>query len=57
MVNIQTDFEKLLEELDLDGSRLIIMVDEFTETIDNILLKHGQVGSPSILATFSGIKS
>ena len=35
-VNFQTDLEKLLEELDLDGSKLIIMVDEFTETLDNI---------------------
>ena len=37
-INFQTDLEKLLEELDLDGGKLIIMVDEFTETLDNIRL-------------------
>ena len=51
-VNFQTDFEKLLEELDLNGGKLIIMVDEFTETLDNILLKHGKPEARRFLQTF-----
>lgn len=51
-VNFQTDLEKLLEELNLDGSKLIIMVDEFTETLDNILLKHGKQEARRFLQLF-----
>lgn len=51
-VNFQTDLEKLLEELDLGGSKLIIMVDEFTETLDNIFLKHGKQEARRFLQTF-----
>ena len=51
-VNFQTDFEKLLEEIDLDSGRLVIMVDEFTETLDNILIKHGKQEARRFLQTF-----
>ena len=51
-INFQTDLEKLLEELDLDGGKLIIMVDEFTETIDNIMLKHGKQEARRLLQLF-----
>ncbi|WP_394355913.1 hypothetical protein [Spirosoma profusum] len=51
-INFQTDFEKMLEELDLDGGKLIIMVDEFTETIDNIMLKHGKQEARRFLQLF-----
>ncbi|AUD01982.1 ATP-binding protein [Spirosoma pollinicola] len=51
-INFQTDLEKLLEEIDLNGGKLIIMVDEFTETIDNILLKHGKQEARRFLQTF-----
>ncbi|SFD70106.1 ATP-binding protein [Spirosoma endophyticum] len=51
-INFQTDLEKLLEELDLDGGKLIIMVDEFTETLDNIFLKHGKQEARRFLQLF-----
>lgn len=51
-VNFQTDLEKLLEEIDLDGGKLIIMVDEFTETIDNILIGQGKQEARRFLQTF-----
>ncbi|GAB3763697.1 hypothetical protein [Spirosoma pomorum] len=51
-INFQTDFEKLLEEIDLNGDRLIIMVDEFTETVDNILHKHGNQEARRFLQLF-----
>lgn len=50
--SLQTDFTELLEELDLDGGRLIIMVDEFTETIDNILVQHGKQEAKRFLQSF-----
>ena len=51
-VNFQADLEKLLEEIDLEGGQLIIMVDEFTETIDNILIKHGKQEARRFLQVF-----
>ena len=51
-INFQTDLEKLQEELDLDGGKLIIMVDEFTETLDNILMRHGKQEARRFLQTF-----
>ncbi|GAB4031675.1 ATP-binding protein [Spirosoma jeollabukense] len=51
-INFQTDLEKLLEELDLNGGKLIIMVDEFTETLDNIFLKHGKQEARRFLQLF-----
>ena len=51
-VNFQADLEKLLEEMDLDGGRLIIMVDEFTETLDNILINHGKQEAKKFLQLF-----
>lgn len=51
-IDFRTDFEKLLEELDLSGGRLIIMVDEFTETLDNVFIKHGKQEARRFLQTF-----
>ncbi len=51
-VNFQADLEKLLEEMDLDGGKLVIMVDEFTETLDNILTVHGKQEAKRFLQTF-----
>ncbi|WP_375447376.1 AAA family ATPase [uncultured Fibrella sp.] len=50
--SIQTDFTTLLEELDLEGGKLIILVDEFTETLDNILIKHGKQEAKRFLQSF-----
>jgi uncharacterized protein len=50
--SLQTDFTELLEKLDLDGERLIIMVDEFTETLDNILIKSGKQEARRFLQSF-----
>lgn len=51
-VNFQADLEKLLEEIDLDGDKLIILVDEFTETLDNVMIKHGKQEARRFLQTF-----
>ncbi|MGM9510420.1 AAA family ATPase [Larkinella sp. GY13] len=51
-INFQIELEKLLEELDLEGGKLIIMVDEFTETLDNILIKDGKQEARRFLQTF-----
>ncbi len=51
-VNFQADLEKLLEEMDLEGGKLIIMVDEFTEALDNILVSHGKQEAKKFLQLF-----
>lgn len=50
--HFQTEFEKLLEAMDLDGQRLIIQVDEFTETLDNILNTQGKEPARRFLQSF-----
>jgi len=36
------DFKKLIKDLDTQGKTVIIMVDEFPQTVENILRQHGQ---------------
>jgi uncharacterized protein len=36
-ISFSTEFEKILEELDLNGEHLVIMIDEFPKTLENIL--------------------
>lgn len=36
-ISFSTEFEKILEELDLNGEYLVIMIDEFPKTLENIL--------------------
>ena len=51
-LNFQLEFEKLLEALDLDGLRLVIQVDEFTETLDNVLNTQGKEPARRFLQSF-----
>lgn len=51
-INIQADLEKLLEEMDLGGDKLVVLIDEFTETLDNILIAHGKQEAKRFLQTF-----
>jgi hypothetical protein len=51
-LNFQLEFEKLLEAMDLDGQRLVIQVDEFTETLDNILNTQGKEPARRFLQSF-----
>ncbi len=36
-IDFQLEFERLLEELDLSDKKLVIMVDEFTQTVENMM--------------------
>jgi uncharacterized protein len=51
-LNFQVELERLLEEMNLENTKLIIMIDEFTETLDNILIKHGKQEARRFLQTF-----
>lgn len=51
-LNFQLEFEKLLEAMDLDGLRLVIQVDEFTETLDNVLNTQGKEPARRFLQSF-----
>jgi len=45
----QAAFEKLLAQLDLGEDSIVIMVDEFPQTVENIREKHGDAAAKSFL--------
>lgn len=45
----QAAFEKLLAQLDLGEDSIIIMIDEFPQTVENIREKHGNAAAESFL--------
>jgi ABC-type lipoprotein export system ATPase subunit len=43
------DFKKLIKGLDTQGKTVIIMMDEFPQTVENILRRHGKEGAEQFL--------
>ncbi len=51
-INFHSEFEKILEELELDGEHLVIMIDEFPKTLENIMNRQDKKEALRFLQTF-----
>lgn len=51
-INFAQEFEKLLEEIDLDSEKLVILIDEFPKTIENIMTRQSNQEALQFLQLF-----
>lgn len=51
-ISFASEFERLLEEIDLDGEKLVILIDEFPKTIENIMARENTEEALRFLQVF-----
>lgn len=55
-ISYEAEFEELLTKIDIQSIRVVIMIDEFPQTLENIRQKHGEEEAKSFLKANRGIR-